>query len=255
MKKKIAIMLTLILATGTFTACTAEEKVNEDNKTSVVSTADVSLFEETSDISTTKQAETTTTAETETAEKSTASAEIAQSKTELTKKIKSYSGQNQTKNRQNPDADSIAESKEENVKHTIANSKTSSIAQQKKGENKSEKVTEKPAQKPKQKPSEKSKPAQPPTEKKNVDVSSVVSACIFYGKQLGMKYDSTLNTSNASWFSPTNASYYDDTQSLTSDCYSDVDYVAYYYKNDGIKPSDLSFNVVAENNKIYVVYC
>ena len=27
MKKKIAIMLTLILATGTFTACTAEEKM------------------------------------------------------------------------------------------------------------------------------------------------------------------------------------------------------------------------------------
>lgn len=44
MKKKIAIMLTLILATGTFTACTAEEKVNNDVKTSVVSkAADVSV--------------------------------------------------------------------------------------------------------------------------------------------------------------------------------------------------------------------
>ncbi len=245
MKKKIAIMLTLILATGTFTACRLEEKMNNDIKTSVVSTtADVSVSETFSEISTTMQAEI-----------STVSAETTQSKTEPIEKIKSDSGQDQTKIRQNLDADSIAEPKEENVKHTIANSKTSSIAQQKKGENKSEKVTEKPAQKPKQKPSEKSKPAQPPTEKKNVDVSSVVSACIAYGKQLGMKYDSTLNTSNASWFSPTNASYYDDTQSLTSDCYSDVEYVAYYYKNDGIKPSDLSFNVVAENNKIYVVYC
>jgi len=38
MKKKIAIMLTLILATGTFTACTAEEKMNNDIKTSVVLT-------------------------------------------------------------------------------------------------------------------------------------------------------------------------------------------------------------------------
>lgn len=37
MKKKIAIMLTLILAAGAFTACTAEEKVNNDIKTSVVS--------------------------------------------------------------------------------------------------------------------------------------------------------------------------------------------------------------------------
>ena len=36
MKKKIAIMLTLILAAGAFTACTAEEKVNNDIKTSVV---------------------------------------------------------------------------------------------------------------------------------------------------------------------------------------------------------------------------
>ncbi len=35
MKKKIAIMLTLILAAGTFTACTAEEKVNNDIKASV----------------------------------------------------------------------------------------------------------------------------------------------------------------------------------------------------------------------------
>lgn len=259
MKRKIAIILTLILTAGTFTACTAEEKVNEDNKTSVVSTADVSLSEETSDISTTKQAETTTTAETETAEKATASAEIAQSKTESTKKIKSDCGQNQTKNRQNSDADSIANPKEENVKHTIANGKTSSTAQQKKEESKSEKVIEKPISKPTQKSTEKPKPApkptQPPAEKKNVDVSSVVSACISYGKQLGMHYDGSLNTGNASWFSPTNASYYDDTQSLISDCYSDVEYVAYYYKNDGIEPSDLPFNVVTENNKIYIVYC
>ncbi len=256
MKKKIAIMLTLILVTGTLTACTAEEKMNNDIKTSVVSTtADVSVSETFSEISTTMQAETTTTVETETADKATASAEIAQSKTESTKKIKSGSGQNQTKNRQNSDADSIAKPKEENVKYTIASSKASSTAQQNKDESKSEKATEKLAQKPKQKPSENSKPTQPPTEKKIIDVSSVVSACISYGKQLGMHYDGSLNTSNASWFSPTNASYYDDTQSLTADCYSDVEYVAYYYKNDGIKPSDLSFNVVAENNKIYVVYC
>ena len=250
MKKKIAIMMTLILAAGTVTACTAEEKKNNDIKTSVVSTtADVSVSETSYEISTTKT----------TAETSTVSAEIAQSKTEPTRKIKSDSGQNLTKNRQNSDADSIAEPKEENAKHTIANSKASSSAEQKKEESKSEKVTEKPAKKPTQKPTEKPKPApkptQPPTEKEKVDVSSVVSACISYGKQLGMYYDSSLNTGNASWFSPTNASYYDDTQSLTANCYSDVEYVAYYYKNDRIKPSDLSFNVVAENNKIYVVYC
>lgn len=82
-----------------------------------------------------------------------------------------------------------------------------------------------------------------------------MSACIAYGQQLGMKYDSSLNTGNASWFSPTNASYYDDTQRLTADCCGDVEYVAYYYQSSGIAPSDLSFNVIADNNKIYVVYC
>lgn len=64
MKKKIAIMFTLILAAGTFTACTAEEKVNNDIKASVVSkTADVSVSDTTSVISTTNQIETKETAE------------------------------------------------------------------------------------------------------------------------------------------------------------------------------------------------
>ena len=120
-----------------------------------------------------------------------------------------------------------------------------------------ENSTQKPVQKPTEKPTEKStqKPTQPPTKAKTVDVHYAVSACIAYGQQLGMKYDFSLNTGNASWFSPTNASCYDDTQSLTADCYGDVKYVAYYYQSDDIVPSDLSFNVIAENNKIYVVYC
>ena len=121
----------------------------------------------------------------------------------------------------------------------------------------SESTAQKPVQKPTEKPTEKStqKPTQPPTKAKTVDVQYAVSACIAYGQQLGMKYDSSLNTGNASWFSPTNASYYDDTQSLTADCYGDVEYVAYYFQSSGIAPRDLSFNVIAENNKIYVVYC
>lgn len=97
--------------------------------------------------------------------------------------------------------------------------------------------------------------SQPPSKAKTVNVQYAVSACIAYGQQIGMKYDSSLNTGNASWFSPTNASYYDDTQSLTADCYGDVEYVAYYFQSSGIAPSDLSFNVITENNKIYVVYC
>lgn len=64
MKKKIAIMLTLILAAGTFTACTAEEKLNNDIQTSVVSkAADVSVSGESSEMATTEKATETTTTE------------------------------------------------------------------------------------------------------------------------------------------------------------------------------------------------
>ena len=74
MKKKIAIMLTLILAAGTFTACSAEEKVNNDIKTSVVSkTADVSVSKETS--ATANTLPTTEKETTKTAEKATVSKE------------------------------------------------------------------------------------------------------------------------------------------------------------------------------------
>lgn len=61
MKKKIAIMLTLILAAGTFTACTAEEKLNNDIQTSVVSkAADVSASTESSATATIEKATETT---------------------------------------------------------------------------------------------------------------------------------------------------------------------------------------------------
>ena len=234
MKKKIAIMLTLILAAGTFTACTAEEKVNNDIKASVVSkTADVSVSETTSVISTTSQIETTKTAETTV--KPTVSLETKPSKTDTKSKEKVDSGQNSA----------IVSATEP------TQAKQDSIS--KDTEQKTEATKEKHAQKATEKPTEKI--TKQPIEKKSVDVTSAVNSAISYGKQLGMKYDTSLNTGNASWFSPTNASYYDSTSELTAYCYADIEYVAHYYKNDGIVPSDLSFNVVAENNKIYVVYC
>lgn len=118
-------------------------------------------------------------------------------------------------------------------------------------------VTEPPTQKPTAKPTEKptNPPTQPPTEAKAIDIQYVVSSCISYGKQLGMNYDSTLNTSNAGWFSPTNANYYSDTESLLNNCYNDVEYIAYFHQDSGIELSDLTFNVIAEQNKIYIVYC
>ena len=141
-----------------------------------------------------------------------------------------------------------------NSRNTVnSNQQKSGSTAKKETETLAQKPAEKPTQPSTQKPTE--KPTQPPTKTKKVDVQYAVSACIAYGQQLGMKYNSLLNTGNASWFSPTNASYYDDTQSLTADCYGDVEYVANYYQSSGITPSDLSFNVITENNKIYVVYC
>lgn len=242
MKKKIAIMLTLILATGTFTACTAEEKMYNSSLSPTVSTSvGVSVSGESSEMATT---ETTTNPEKATVSKETELSE------ENTKTIeKADSGQNSAVVSATDPIQKTQSEVQNNSKNTVNSNPSES-------ESTAKKETENSTQKPVQKPTEKStqKPTQPPTKAKTVDVQYAVSACIAYGQQLGMKYDSSLNTGNASWFSPTNASYYDSTSELTADCYGDVEYVVYYYQSDGIVPSDLSFNVIAENNKIYVVY-
>lgn len=238
MKKKIAIMLTLILATGTFTACTTGEKVNNSSLSPTVSTSvGVSVSTETS---------ATATTEITIPEKVAVSKETEPSGQNTKTEEKSDSGQ---KSAVVSATDSIQETQSE----VQNNSRNTVNSNQFKSESTAEKETEIPTEKPTQKLTE--KPTQPPTKAKTVDVQYAVSDCIAYGQQLGMKYDSSLNTGNASWFSPTNASYYDDTQSLTADCYGDVEYVAYYFQSSGIAPRDLPFNVIAENNKIYVVYC
>lgn len=242
MKKKIAIMLTLILAAGAFTACTAEEKVNNDIKTSVVSrAADVSVSEDTSATTNSSTAEKETT-ETTTTEKATVSKETEPLEQDTKTEEKADSGQNSA-------VVSVTNPIQKTQTEVQNNSKNTVNSNQSESKSTTKKETETPTQKPAV------KPTQPPTKAKTVDVHYAVSACIAYGQQLGMKYDSSLNTGNASWFSPTNASYYDSTSELTADCYGDVEYAAYYYQSSGIAPSDLSFNVIAENNKIYVVYC
>ncbi|SCY63542.1 hypothetical protein [Ruminococcus sp. YE282] len=250
MKKRIAIVLTLILATGTFTACTAEEKVNEDNKTSVVSTADVSSSTESSEpLPTENVTEITTT------EKAIVLPNEEPTETDTQTEEKADSGQNlgnKTQSKQTVEVRTNTKNiAKDSTSKVIENQefKTENIPEQKPVQN----VTEPPTQKPTIKPTE--KPTQPPTEAKTIDIQYVVSSCISYGKQLGMNYDSTLNTSNASWFSPTNAEYYSDTQSLLNDCYNDVEYTAYFHQDSGIEPSDLTFNVIAEQNKIYIIYC
>lgn len=235
MKKRIAIMLTLILAAGTFTACTAEEKMDNSSLSPTVSTSvGVSASGESSEMATTETMQST--------EKATVSKETEPSGQNAKTEEKADSGQNSAVVSATAPIQKTQSEVQNNSRNTV-NSNHS------KSKSNAEKETEIPTEKPTQ------KPTQLPTKAKTVDVQYAVSACIAYGQQLGMKYDSSLNTGNASWFSPTNASYYDDTQSLTADCYCDVEYVAYYYQSSGIAPSDLSFNVIAENNKIYVVYC
>ena len=247
MKKKIAIMLTLILATGTCTACTAEEKMDNSSLSPTVSTSvGVSASEESSEMATTETMQST--------EKAIVSKETEPSGQNTKTEEKADSGQNSA-------VVSATDPIQKTQSEVQNNSRNTANSNLQKSESTAKKETETPTQKPVQKHTEKptqkptKKPTQPPTKAKTVDVQYAVSDCIAYGQQLGMKYDSSLNTGNASWFSPTNASYYDDTQSLTADCYGDVEYVAYYYQSSGIAPSNLSFNVITENNKIYVVYC
>ena len=234
MKKKIAIMLTLILAAGTSTACAAEEKLNNDIQTSVVSKA--------ADVSESTETSATATTEITIPEKATVSKETEPSGQNTKTEEKADSWQNSAV----VSATNPIQKTQSEVKNNSRNTVNSNHS---KSKSNAEKETEIPTEKPTQ------KPTQPPTKAKTVDVQYAVSACIAYGQQLGMKYDSSLNTGNASWFSPTNTSYYDSTSELTSNLKSDVEYAAYYYQSSGIAPSDLSFNVIAENNKIYVVYC
>lgn len=234
MKKKIAIMLTWFFMAGTFTACTAEEKVNNSSLSPTVSTSvGISASGESSEMAT---AETTST------EKATVSKETEPSEQDTKAEEKADIGQNSA-------VISATNSIQKTQSEVQNKSRNTANSNKQKSESTAKKETEKSTQKSVQ------NPTQQPSKAKTVDVQYVVSACITYGQQLSMKYDSSLNTGNASWFSPTNVSYYDSTSELTADCYGDVEYVAYYYQSDGIVPSDLSFNVIAENNKIYVVYC
>lgn len=239
MKKKIAIMLSIILMAGTFTDCTAEEKMYNSSLSPTVSTSvGVSASGGSSEMATTETMQST--------EKATVSKETEPSGQNTKTEEKADSGQHSAVVSATDPIQKTQSEVQNNSKNTVnSNPSESESTAKKETENSTQKPTEKSTQ----------KPTQPPTKAKTVDVQYAVSACIAYGQQLGMKYDSSLNTGNASWFSPTNTSYYDSTSELTSNLKSDVEYVAYYYQSSGITPSDLSFNVITENNKIYVVYC
>ena len=235
MKKKIAIMISIILMAGIFTACTTGEKVNNSSLSPTVSTSvGVSASGKSSEMATTETMQSS--------ENATVSKETEPSGQNAKTEEKADSGQNSAVVSATAPIQKTQSEVQNNSNNTVNSNRSES-------ESTTKKKTETPIQKPAV------KPTQPPTKAKTVDVQYAVSACIAYGQQLGMKYDSSLNTGNASWFSPTNTSYYDSTSELTSNLKSDVGYVAYYYQSSGIAPRDLSFNIIAENNKIYVVYC
>ena len=228
---------------GTFTACTTGEKVNNSSLSPTASTSvGVSASGGSSEMATPETMQST--------EKATVSKETEPSGQNTKTEEKADSGQHSAVVSATNPIQKTQTEVQNNRRNTVNSNKQKSESTAKK---ETENSTQKPAEKPTQKPAQ--KPTQPPTKAKTVDVQYAVSACIAYGQQLGMKYDSSLNTGNASWFSPTNTSYYDSTSELTSNLKSDVEYVAYYYQSSGIAPSNLSFNVIAENNKIYVVYC
>lgn len=90
---------------------------------------------------------------------------------------------------------------------------------------------------------------------KKLNIKSAIKTARNYGTKLGMQYDKTLNTDNASWFAPTNTKCYKNKTELKKALKGDVRYVAFFYKDSGIVPSDITFNIVKENSRIYVVYC
>lgn len=227
--KKIAIIMALIMCTGGLTACGSGEVIEYPTEPTSKAVA-VQSESTTENTTATENVEDTTKVQEATAK--------AQKSEESTK----VSENNRTEKSENSEASENSRVSNNgnttNRSQSRAESSESHRSEETPKPKETEKATEKPTEKPQEKP----------------DVYKAVSSAISYGCQLGMVYDSSLNTNNASWFSPTNAEYYTTTSELTSDCYSDVQYLVNYYGGMGASPSDISFNVVSVGSRIYVVY-
>jgi hypothetical protein len=155
MKKKIAIMLTLILAAGTFTACTAEEKMDNSSLSPTASTSvGVSASGESSEMATTETMQST--------EKATVSKETEPSGQNTKTEEKADSGKNSA-------VVSVTDPIQKTQTEGRNNSKNTVNSNQSESESTAKKETETPTQKPVQKHTEKptqkptKKPTQPPT--------------------------------------------------------------------------------------------
>ena len=245
--KKLAVILAILMAASSFSACSQAE--NRLETTSIPSVATPSEIPE-------RRTESDNHTETESTEKSPVSAFQEQSGTYPTTPKKADVSptspqQSRVSENSKPDTTNV---KSENKPDSTVASKQSSEPKQSVTTASAEKEQVKPTPKPTQPPKPQPKPTEPPTEKKEVDYSQVVSNLIAYGQQLGMVYNGSLGIGNAGWFPPTDISSYTDTAAATAACYGDVDYVPYYYAGLGTAPSDIMFNVIASGGQIYVVY-
>lgn len=257
--KKLAVILAILMAASSFSACSQAE--NRLETTSIPSVATPSEIPE-------RRTESDSHNETESTGKSPASAFQEQSGTYPTTPKKadvSPTSPQQSRVSENSKPDTTNVKSENKPDSTVAPKQSnppsqSSTAKQSvttaPAEKEQVKPTPKPTEAPKatQPPKPQPKPTEPPTEKEEVDYSQVVSNLIAYGQQLGMVYNGSLGLGNAGWFPPTDISSYTDTAGATAACYGDVDYVPYYYEGLGAAPSDIMFNVIASGGQIYVVY-
>ena len=257
--KKLAVILAILMAASSFSACSQAE--NRSETTSNPSVATPSEIPE-------RRTESDNHNETESTGKSPVSAFQEQSGTYPTTPKKadvSPTSPQQSRVSENSKPDTTNVKSENKPDSTVAPKQSnppsqSSTAKQSvttaPAEKEQVKPTPKPTEAPKatQPPKPQPKTTEPPTEKKEVDYSQVVSNLIAYGQQLGMVYNGSLGIGNAGWFPPTDISSYTDTAGATAACYGDVDYVPYYYAGLGAAPSDIMFNVIASGGQIYVVY-
>ena len=263
--KKLAVILAILMAASSLSACSQAEIITET--TSITSVATPSEIQE-------KRAKSESSSETESTERSPVSAFLDPSETYPKTKKKADVGQispQQSRVSENSKPENTSAKSGNTPDPTVTSKQSNSPSQSstaKQSSDQKQSVTATPAEKeqvnptpkptevpkPTQPPKPEPKPTEPPTEKKEVDYHQVVSNLIAYGQQIGMVYNGSLGIGNAGWFPPTDVSNYTDTDSATAACYGDVDYVPYYYAGLGAAPSDIMFNVIASGGQIYVVY-
>jgi len=263
--KKLAIIIAILMAASSMSACSQAEKENYiQQKPTYSATADEAESRINTDIFGTE------TPETENAGKSPVSAFQEPSGVYPTSPNKAGVGQTSRKQDGVSENDGSVQNCESSVTQSSESSGEYPPKQSGNSQSSTPKITEKPQSKSAPKPTQATKPkpteapkptkapepepTEPPTEKKYLDYNQVVSNLIGYGQSLGMVYNGSLGIGNAGWFPPTDISGYTDTDAATAACYSDVDYVPYYYADLGAVPSDIMFNVVASGGQIYVVY-